>query len=144
MKETNNSKSSARERMAAASKANNTGEKAEEIDPMVERLTNTNSESKEIARLKKELAKEKKLSAKTKSLNLLVAPEREVKSKDVTNYALRIHRDNNDFFEQHCKGSLNIIVNFLMREQIKLIKEQLKHDVVKINNRRIITENEEE
>ncbi len=129
----------ARERMAEAAKGN-TGESAEILNPITDRLKN-NSESDEVIKLKKqledsnkELARQKKLAGKVQSVYMLVAPSREVEAKSCKPYPARIHSDNLEFLEEHTKGSHNIIINFLMRQHIKIIKTQLKDGTIKIDS----------
>ena len=142
MKDKKTSNSTVRQKMIDASKTNNTGEKAEILDPMISKLTNENVESDLIASLKKQLAEQIKLNNNLTTAHQLIAPKREIDGIPNVPYNTKVHSDVINFINKHTRGSQNIVMNFLMRQGIKIIKERLRHTPIQINAKGIIQDND--
>lgn len=113
--------------------------------------SNNNSINKpnEVEELKKLLAEQaeqlkeqKKINRELKIIHTLIAPKREIDGIPNVPYNTKVHADIVEFINKYTKGSQNIIMNFLMRLAIKIIKEQLQHGSIQINAKGIVQDND--
>lgn len=135
------SRPTVREQMVAASKTNNTGEKAENVDPMVSKLLNKNNENDEINKLKQQLAdaqKEKdnleKLINTANQSHMIIAPSRLQDRTVAIDYPLKVFPEAMDYIDRNSRGSKNIVFNYLIAEGIKAVQQTLINNEINLDS----------